>query len=162
MQGMDISSISDKAVNYGIGGDTTLRVLERVQQYRSVDQSKAIVLLVGLNDFEYRDIPEITDNYIKILDSIKKDTPILVIGLFPIVRQTKMKTNIKIQQLNNQLSKICTKPCMFLNLADKYLRPNGEINDSLFEADGIHLNNSGYDIVKTHIKKSLLSLHGND
>lgn len=49
-QGLATSAISHAGVNLGIGLDTTAGVLNRLQFYKSIDRSKAVVLAIGVND----------------------------------------------------------------------------------------------------------------
>src|SRR5450432_2394781 len=50
VQGLDVASVASVAVNYGIGGDTTVGVLRRLPLYASLTRARAVVLEVGTND----------------------------------------------------------------------------------------------------------------
>ena len=53
-QGLATSAISQLSVNYGIGSDTTLGVIERLDTYHSINTAKAVVIAIGINDIKRR------------------------------------------------------------------------------------------------------------
>ena len=55
IQSMCVAAITEKAVNFGIGGDTTEGVLKRLPRYTSIKRARAIVLAIGYNDLHELD-----------------------------------------------------------------------------------------------------------
>jgi len=53
-QGLCVSAIASPAVNYGIGSDTTVGILQRLPYYNSIKRASAVVLAIGINDIRRR------------------------------------------------------------------------------------------------------------
>ena len=83
-QGLCVSAITCPSVNYGIGSDTTLGVLQRLQDYRSIDRASAVLLAIGINDMKRRSNDEIFENYRLIIEQIPKTTPIVFSAVLPL------------------------------------------------------------------------------
>jgi len=83
-QGLATSAIAALSVNYGISSDTTLGVLNRIRKYESTARANAVVLAVGVNDLSRRNDGEIITNYEKILNSIPKETSVVVSAILPV------------------------------------------------------------------------------
>jgi len=49
IQGLAVQEISSKSINYGIGADTTLGVLNRASKYQSVLTSAAVIFHIVIN-----------------------------------------------------------------------------------------------------------------
>ena len=66
--------MTDRGVNYGIGGDTSLGLLNRLEYYNSLKKADKILVAIGINDFIFnRTSKEIIGNYAKIFELLPKD-----------------------------------------------------------------------------------------
>ncbi len=146
-QGLAVSAISNKAVNFGIGQDTTVGVLNRIPFYRSIIKSKLVVIAIGINDFSRRNNTEILKNYLKMIDLIPENIPILFVAVLPIneVASGIIGINNRIKQLNAKLSNICKKSNRLhvLNMSKFILNNNGNLSPDYHIGDGLHLNSLG-------------------
>jgi len=57
-QGLNVSAVKQNSVNFGIGGDTTKGVINRITDYK-VKETQDIYLLIGINDLQFRGNEEI-------------------------------------------------------------------------------------------------------
>jgi len=57
-QGLCVSAVACPSVNYGIGNDTTLGVLQRISQYESIQRAKVVVIAIGINDWRFQTAKE--------------------------------------------------------------------------------------------------------
>ncbi|MBU3179023.1 SGNH hydrolase [Clostridium estertheticum] len=148
-----------KAVNKGIGGNTTTDVINRLDKIIILNPKK-IFLMVGAND---------------LTKSVKKSTTINNYEMIIKILKNKIpNTQIYIQSvlpMNSKLMKISNKDILILNqeiknLADKYKIYYIDVNSYLIEdnqlptkysVDGIHLNDKAYEVWVNIIKKYINS-----
>ena len=150
IEGLCTSCIVNNSINYGIGGDGTIGVINRVKEYTFLKDASAIVLEIGINDMPYLDNETIIKNYKKILNSIPKNIPIIINSIFPIdesINMFRYGHNKRIRELNNELKKLSQKSpnYNFLDIFDEFLDKNNNLSKELHIGDGIHLNEIGYD-----------------
>lgn len=159
VQGLCTSCIVEKSINFGIGGDTTKGVLQRIKHYKSLNNSQNIVLSIGINDLYRKKINrEIINNYKKILDYLShKKAKLIVMGIFPIVDLPHLEDNKIINELNVVIKKLCESynQCHFMNLTSKLVDSTGNLKKEYHIGDGIHLNNKSYFIWQDNLKKIL-------
>ena len=77
-QSLDVAAITDHAVNYGIGGDAIADVMDRLPNYHSLSQARAIVLEVGYNDLRYHSLPRIVADYRRLLAALPDKAPLVL------------------------------------------------------------------------------------
>jgi len=140
-----------KAVNIGIGGDTTQNVLWRLAN-GAVDglSPKAVVLLIGTNNFGlHGDAPDdVAKGVAAVVASLRERLPsarILLLAVFP--RDEKPGTGMrkKIEALNAQLARLEGPSVRFLDLGAKFLAPDGTLPKDVMP-DFLHLSEKGYQI----------------
>lgn len=138
-----------KAVNIGIGGDTTQNVLWRLLN-GEVDglSPKAVVLLIGTNNFGlHGDAPgDVAKGVAAVVDTLKKKLPaakILLLGVFPRDANAGTPARKKILELNAALAK--TEGVDYLDLGPKFLSPDGALAKEVMP-DFLHLSEKGYQI----------------
>ncbi len=146
-------------VNRGIGGDTTLGVLNRLDQIVTLEPRK-IFLMIGTNDLCFnRSVPDTIKNYDLILRILHKDLPNTKIyiesvlhfndKLFPSVY---LRTNENIDILNvgiKNLAEIYHDP--YIDMVKVFSDKNGRLPDEE-TVDGLHLNDKGYLIWRNQIQ----------
>ena len=148
----------EHVINMGIGGDTTLGVINRLAQVIAVKPRK-LFLMVGTNDLCYnRSIPETLENYDYILTQLQASLPNTKIyvesvlpfndRLFPI---HYLRTNDNISQLNEGIMTLAEKHNLpYLDITSDFTNENGRLSADL-TVDGLHLNNVGYKIWHNNI-----------
>lgn len=157
-QGLCVACVANNAVNYGIGGDTVQGVLDRLNNYRSINEARTVVLAIGINDLLRKKGNDILSGYQEILALIPKSVNVVVSALFPIDEEQayiKFRINDEINNLNDGLKIICnnTINCIFVNSGVKLLDESLNLDDKFHEGDGIHLSTEGYKIWIQDLKK---------
>ncbi len=156
----DFSKASGQAVyNRGISGDTTDRLLERLESNVLSIKPKNIVLLIGTNDIG-RGLPlsMTLENMKKIIVSIKNACPninFIFEAVYPINRpmrfRNEKRSNEKINEMNKEFKKLAEKHgCIWLDVTDKLKDKNGELKEEL-TFDGLHVNAKAYEIIAENV-----------
>lgn len=157
IQGLDVREIHQDAINFGIGGDTTLRVLKRITTYNSVLQGKAVVLLVGLNDFKFRDVAAARNIYRRIIESLPAHIPLYAVSIPPTGDKI---SNLKVFNMNYEIKNLCRERCIFIDIAPFLLTNAGTLDYTFFEEDRVHLNSKGANVLKNVIESVLTQTLG--
>lgn len=149
--------IYPRFVNYGIGSDTTYGVLNRIEKYKSLNEAKNIILMIGVNDLKRRSDAEILQNYHKILDRLPSDK-LVVFSILPVneemISKNPQMSNARIKKINQGAAELCSKKKIkFIDLSELYLDENGFLDKKYHVGDGIHLNNKGYKIWIKHLNE---------
>ena len=150
------SKNSGQAVyNRGIGGDTTDRLLERLEENVLNVEPKNIVLLIGTNDIG-RGLPlsMSVENVDKIIKTTKEKCPdinFILQAVYPINENIRDKfekrSNEKISLMNKEFVKLSEKyGCVWLDITDKLKDETGNLKAE-YTYDGLHLNVIAYKIV---------------
>jgi lysophospholipase L1-like esterase len=156
----DFSKSTGQAVyNRGISGDTTDRLLERLQENVLNIKPKNIVLLIGTNDIG-RGLPLSLsiENLEKIIKSTKEccpDVNFIIEAVYPINEKMRdrfeKRSNKKINEMNKEFIKLCQKyDCVWLDFTDKLKDKNGNLKEE-YTFDGLHINAFAYEIVAENV-----------
>lgn len=159
----DFSQKSGQAVyNRGISGDTSDRLLERLDENALNITPKNIAILIGTNDIGAGIPNEFTvKNIDTMIGKIKDRLPecnIILEAVYPVnktIPESKFmvgkRNNKTIKELNNELVKLAEKhDCAWLDLTDKLSDKKGEL-DKAYCYDGLHLNVYGFEIVAENL-----------
>lgn len=163
VQGFTVSAVAAPAVNYGIGGDTTVGMLARIPQYGSLETARAIVLLGGFNDLWHRDEADIAKNFEKMLALIPASRPVIIVGVFPTDPRVVAAfdgMNARIKSLNKGLAQVCADDarCRFVDIGGELVDAEGMLNPELHDGDGLHLNAAGNAVLIRALKDALLEI----
>ena len=156
----DYSKASSQAVyNRGISGDTTDRLLERLNDNVLSIKPKNIVMLIGTNDIG-RGIPlsvtvENMENIIKMTKSVCPDVNVIIEAVYPINEKMRdrfeKRSNKKINEMNKEFIKLCEKyDCIWLDFTDELRDSNGNLKQK-YTYDGLHINAQAYEIVAKNV-----------
>ena len=156
----NFSKSSGQAVyNRGISGDTTDRLLERLQENVLNIKPKNIVLLIGTNDIG-RGLPlsASIENLESIIKSTKEycpDVNFIVEAVYPINENMRdrfeKRSNKKINEMNKEFIKLCEKhKCVWLDFTDKLKDKNGNLKEE-YTYDGLHINALAYELVAENV-----------
>jgi len=137
------------AANFGISGDRTQHVLWRIRN-GNFDHihPKAIVLVIGVNNFPSNTAEEIAQGIKAIVTALRKKVPetrILLLGPFPTGKDESDPWRVKyhkIQKLIQPLDHL--SGVKYLNIGGPYILTNGQLNHKLMRNDNIHLTPQGY------------------
>ena len=146
-------------VNRGISGDTTRRILNRLDAVVDT-KPKQIFLMVGINDFvnEKKSIEEVLSKYKVILEELQKKIPqteVFIQSVLPVNNNLTyfLQDNQKVIEFNSKLKVLATEfnyqyIDVFSNLADS----ENQL-DAKYTTDGVHLNGKAYLIWKEAVEK---------
>ena len=156
----DFSKTSGQAVyNRGISGDTTDRLLERLQENVLSIKPRNIVLLIGTNDIG-RGLPlslsvENMENIIKMTKDSCPDVNFIIEAVYPVNEKMRdrfeKRSNKKINEMNKEFVKLCEKyDCMWLDFTDELMDNSGNLKQE-YTIDGLHINAHAYEIIAKHV-----------
>lgn len=139
-----------KAVNYGIGGDSTRQVLWRLDHGLVQGLTpKLVVLAIGTNnlydDFNSGTDDEIAAGIAAVASSLRQKLPtskILVLGMLP--RQNDWFCS-RIAHINGKTAQLADKNLVsYLDMTAAFLSAPGTVSAELYNADKLHLVAAGY------------------
>lgn len=156
-----------KAVNFGMGGDSTRQVLWRIT-HGEVEglHLKLIVLMIGTNnlygDFNAGTDEEIADGIALIVNELRQKLPttkVLLLGLLP--RQNDYFCG-RVANINRLLSKLDARnrTVRFLDIGAKFLSAPGKVKPELYNADQLHLNAAGYQVCADAMQPNFNTMMG--
>lgn len=138
--------------NKGISGDTSDRMLERLEKNALNINPEVVCILIGTNDIA-RDIEHsmIIDNISKSIDKCKENgvKRIIINGLLPVHKNIDKnmvgkRTNKEIKELNQKLSSLAvSKDVLFVDFSNALVDDEGNFDKEL-TYDGLHPNALGY------------------
>ena len=160
-QGLAVMAVVTPSVNYGIGSDTTVGVLQRLSIYKSIEKASAVVIAIGLNDMKYRSNKDILNNLKTISEQIPKNIPVVFSAILPVNEDirgdSQERNNNRIIELNSKL-KIFTEKfnnLFFVDSGRQLIDKKGNLAGQFHEGDGVHLNSRGNSIWIRTLQKML-------
>jgi lysophospholipase L1-like esterase len=148
--------------NRGIGGDTTEGVLNRLDVSVFELKPKAVVMLIGTNDFALlKSSPEeVFERIVKIIETIKEELPacnVYVQSVYPVNEMLDKMTvlprnNRDIDALNNMLKTL--KMITYVDVSSHLKDENGRFKE-MYTLEGLHVSPLGYEVI-TDIVSPLL------
>lgn len=158
-QGLATSAIANPAVNYGIGSDTTLGVLNRIRKYESLNRADAVVLAIGVNDLGRRSDEIIVTNYKKILDSIPEKIPVVVSAILPVDERVQRvnSENKRISRVNKLLRDLSLEyeNVTFSDAGSSLRDSDNNLKSDFHVGDGVHLSSAGYQVWIRELRRAL-------
>jgi len=149
-----------ETVNYGIGGDTTRGVLNRMYLVYDINP-KAIVLLIGINDLmnEKRSVENTFKSYTQIVDELLINLPntkIILESVYPGCDGTDFKIAYlkdDVIELNDKIYNLSlTNNRLIYADIHSYLVDSNNVLKSDYTYDGCHPNSKGYEVISTNLK----------
>lgn len=162
-QGLCTAAVCERGVNYGIGSDTTVGVLQRLPEYRSMDRARAVVVAIGVNDLRRRDNAALLENYRKIAAAVAERAPLLFSAVLPLderLKEDNRGVNARIRELNAGLAALCAErgDCRVVDVFDALLDTEGSLATAHHTGDGVHLSDKGYAVWITALRGALETL----
>lgn len=155
--------LDTKVYNRGISGDTSDKLLERLQDNALNIAPQNLVTLVGTNDLSRKiSLDTICDNISQVVDkSIESGVEnIVVCSLLPVNKSINgkmvgIRNNKDIQLLNSMLKDMCRqKQVVYVDLFT-LLEDEGGNFDKQYTYDGLHPNAQGYVVITQALEKVL-------
>jgi lysophospholipase L1-like esterase len=146
--------------NCGVPGATTRDLLELLPTLKSrFNTAQLILLMIGTNDIVQNNHAFIED-FREIVISLSRHYPsaeLLVNSLLPM--QLSHLSGSTVEKLNNSIQVICreTGSC-YVDVYSKFLQADG----ILFQPDGVHITNAGYEIWARTVIEHIAFLVEND
>ena len=156
------------ATNFGWGGDTTQNILWRMKNGELDGVSpKVFVLQAGTNNLSWSGpadeakIGEVVADIKSLLVIFQQKAPdatIVLTGIFPRSQNPALKPTI--DQINNQIATLANgTKIRFLNINDQLANSDGKLKDGI-SADGLHLEEPGYQIWAEALKPIFAEILG--
>jgi lysophospholipase L1-like esterase len=149
-QSLAVATVAPNAVNYGIGSDTTLGVLNRLPLYRSLSRADVIVLQIGVNDLKRRGDEAIIANYKQILEHLPKQARVIVNAIHPVdeVFWGGGGANRRIKHINLGFRRLAdqNESWIYCDAGKQLSGKEGNLQSDFHIGDGVHLNAKGYRI----------------
>ncbi len=170
IQSLAVASVSPDAYNFGIGHDTSNDLFNRLQMYESISKAKIIVVLIGINDYKFRENGDILLNYDRIIGAIPRDKMVILNAVFPVDEsitkgiKNNNRFNKKIRELNNKSRQLCKtyENVYFNDISNLVIDLSGNLSHKYHEGDGVHLSKEGYKIWINSLKKVIHSFPPKD
>lgn len=150
-----------KALNIGIGGDTTRQTLWRIEhEALSGVQPKVVVLMIGVNNIftgtgDDAEIARGVEEIVKQLRARLPETKILLAGILPLGNAAQ---SARAANINRVLATWRSESLRFLDLTDTFTGPDGRVRPELYRDDLVHLAAAGYEAWDGALHPVLLSL----
>ena len=164
IQGLNVSQIAKHSINLGIGGERIEGLINRVQEYFQLPQSRLIVIAAGFKDLSHSNTLTMSKQFNLLIQKLN-NVPLVISALQP-ATNLMLCENLatKIVQFNLYLQDTChnLKQCYFVDLP-KILTVQSK---PFFEIDDVHLNKLGYQLWQTElsdaIKRALNTTQGSN
>ncbi len=155
------SNINSNVLNRGISGDTTDRILQRIDVIIET-QPKQIFLMVGINDLAMmnKSVNKVVDKYKQILIKFKNvipDTQVFIQSVLPVNQNIYLywEDNQKIVNLNSKLTGLAAEfNYQYIDIHSYFIDAEKQL-DAKYTADGLHLNGKAYLLWAEIIKQYL-------
>lgn len=147
-QGLPVSEVTQRGINYGIGSDDSTGLLARLDRYASIDSAAAVVVAMGSNDINRADNGTFLVNYEAVLDAIPNGVPVICSAILPIDEPAREnwldRSNSRILTVNTELRETCEqRGLLFSDATDTMIDEAGNLDPSFHVGDGLHLNAAG-------------------
>ena len=139
---------NNEILNRGIGGDTSMGVLKRINEITRHQPSK-LFICIGTNDIAFGiKIADVISNYQLIIDSIKKRTPntkIYIQSVLPVGKKVILgHNNESIIKLNQEIKKMCIESTItYVDLHKAFTNKEGCLKEE-YTNDKLHIMGNAY------------------
>lgn len=153
-----------KVANLGIGGDTTIMMLRRLDRVIAAEP-RAVFIQGGINDFASKIRPEaMLKNHEVMWDRLRSRLPLAelqVISLLPVAEDKFPGWNRRIREINQALkARAEAEGLVFIDLYALLADETGQLKPEV-TFDGLHLTAAGYEIWSAALRPQLRALAGN-
>ncbi|MDA8043778.1 MAG: GDSL-type esterase/lipase family protein [Actinomycetota bacterium] len=143
------------ALDLGLSGDTTQNVLWRIERGELTGlQPRAVVLLIGTNDFADHWSPvEVTQGILAVAQRVRAVlpvTPVVLLALLP--RGDYLFDPALVSQVDADLHRAeMPAGVTLIDLTSRFITLDGDLIAPLYMPDRLHLSNAGYEVLAAGI-----------
>lgn len=150
-----------KVIPRGFGGSTMEDVLHYIDRIVIAYKPKAVVVYEGDNDIAHYHLTpqEVKDSFLKFVSRIHSELPKTRIYILSIKPSPSRWDAWPIQKETNRLLKdMCDsrKLLTYIDVATPMFDKNGELNNSIYSEDNLHMNKKGYEIWRDILREVIL------
>ncbi|MEW8544985.1 MAG: SGNH/GDSL hydrolase family protein [Candidatus Thiodiazotropha sp.] len=147
-KGVRVNELKQNTTVRSFSGARIDTIADKLSQY-NIENCKTIILHVGGNDADSGvDLDSFSENYVSLLNDLSANNRrIIVSGLLP-------RESVDLKPYNQKLKTICEENGLdFIDNYDNFLLASGEVPESFFQQDKLHLNASGTRRLLSNIDK---------
>lgn len=150
-----------KAINIGIGGDTTRQTLWRIDHEAFADlKPKVVVLMIGVNNIftangNDEEIAKGVQEILKQIHTRLPATKVLLLSILPLGNQGQ---STRASKINHLLAGFQSPTVQFLDLTPAFIGDDGRAVPALYNSDLVHLSPAGYEAFDKKLQPALLKL----
>ncbi len=149
VQGLAVAAVHPQGENFGIGGETTGGLLERLPAYSSIGAARAIVVLSGTNDLMRHDPSTPIANLQRLIETLPGKAPVVLATLLPVDERADVRLagrNAAIARVNAAIRALCAARARVTcaDVGATMAAPGGGLAAALHEGDGVHPSPAGY------------------
>lgn len=165
IQGLAVTAISPKAVNFGIGHQQLQHLAFRIADYPNLERAERIVIGIGINDLLHDPSAELDRAIYQLITRLRCcHSKVTLLSILPVNEVTLARPGLNntISELNKQLKDTATGAGLsFIDYHASFSDLNGQLNLRYDLGDGIHLSQAGYDHLIEKISAGLQGSSGN-
>ena len=175
----DLLASDIMVANLGIEGQTSSQVYYRFKNYLEIDTPELVIVEVGINELKVIGLDKnlkksIIDNYYGNIEAMisvcaKNDIQMILINVFPVgkielVRRLVWNSSVSetIMEANDKLKSYCDNNRVFYFDAYTLLTDNGETVNPEYQADFLHINRKGYEVLSRELIKQIHKITGKE
>ena len=146
IQGLNTSAITARALNFGIGGDTSKGLLQRISTYGDLNKFNCVVVEIGFNDIQVFSSSQTLANLRQIRLKFPLSTQILLNSVIKPSFESKYHDRMEsVDKLNGLYREFADNHENTIFLDNRALFVNKELGlkQNFHIGDGLHLNSIG-------------------
>lgn len=159
IQGLAVTAISPKAVNFGIGHQQLRQLAQTISNYPGLARADKIIIGIGINDLLQATVPEPEQAIAKLLTALQCcSDKVVLLSVLPVNETTlgKPGLNQRITRFNQHFKAAAlTAGTRYIELSDTYADGGGHLSANYDLGDGLHLSRAGYAAMIQQIKSEL-------
>ena len=147
-------------LNLGVSGDGTEHVQWRIENGEVPQHMRYAVIHCGSNNLDRNRPQEIADDLLKIGVTFLRARPtacIFIHGLIPRDFSPFSSRRAKIGEVNKRVRSAChlRDGFVYIEPASEFCEPGGELNESMYLGDGLHLIEAGNKVMARSISEAV-------
>ncbi|MDT0593611.1 GDSL-type esterase/lipase family protein [Glaciecola petra] len=160
-QSLNTINLDSPVINWGIGHNTSQRLLEKIASLSSLKNARRVIIFIGINDLNAnRSVAEIVENSRGILKMLSTNTQVFWVSTFHMAedRHNAELINNRVTKLNIEMKNVSQNDprVTFLNINSEFSQ-NGYLKKKYDRGDGLHINRDGYRVITEWINREVLN-----